>query len=353
MRKALLCLLVLLLGLSVFATGVDTYCYDCLNPTEQLAYTAIHDCLTHLIGVWNCGSLSQDTIQKAYDCIQMDHPEIFWSDGYNYVTSYVNNKISGHRVEFNYSMKRGEISEANAEIEAALMSMFDEIGRIDASYETVKAVYEYMVENCTYDALNLDQSMYSVMVNRSGVCASFAKTFEFIMQCLGIPCTVVNGRLLRSEGNLSTTLGHQWNIIKLNDNWYHVDITSALSVSEGGRIDYRFLCASTDDMLRTHQIDNTVPVPRCNDLSLEFYRYHGLCLDSYSREKLAAVMLKAMDMGLGPVAKFSGYRAYSEAIDDLFTHEGIFKAIEDATGFVLTSVGYHLDEEQLLLRLDI
>ena len=84
-----------------------------------------------------------------------------------------------------------------------------------------------------------------------------------------------------------------------------------------------------------------------------FYRYHGLCLDSYSREKLAAVMLKAMDMGLGPVAKFSGYRAYSEAIDDLFTHEGIFKAIEDATGFVLTTVGYHLDEEQLLLRLDI
>lgn len=353
MRKALLCIAALLLCFCVHATGVDSYCYDCLDATEQLAYSAIYDCLTHLITVWNCGSLSQNTIQKAYDCIQMDHPEIFWTDGYNYVTSYVNNKISGRRVEFNYNMNRSEISKANGEIEAALFSMFEEIGRVDPSYETVKAVYEYMVLNCTYDALNLDQSMYSVMVNRSGVCASFAKAFEFIMQCLDIPCTVVNGRLLRSEGILSTTLGHEWNILKLGDNWYYVDITSAISVSEPGRVDYRFLCATTDEMLRTHRIENTVPVPRCEDTALEFYRYYGLCLDSYSRQALADAMLKAMDMGLGPVAKFSTYRAYSEAIDDLFTHEGIFQAITDATGYVLTTVGYHLDEEELLLRLDI
>ena len=41
MRRALLCLLVLILGFCVSATGVDTYCYDCLDAAEQLAYTAI------------------------------------------------------------------------------------------------------------------------------------------------------------------------------------------------------------------------------------------------------------------------------------------------------------------------
>ena len=353
LRRVLLCLVVLFFGLLLFATGVDSYCYDCLNPTEQLAYNAISDCLTHLITVWNCGSLSQETIQKAYDCLQMDHPEIFWSDGYNYVTSYVNNSISGHRVEFNYNLTRDEISRANTEIEEALMSMFGEIGRIDASYETVKAVYEYLVRNCTYDGLNLDQSMYSVMVNRSGVCASFAKAFEFIMQCLGIPCTVVYGRLTRNEGILSTTLGHEWNILKLGDSWYHVDVTSALSISAVNDIDYRFLCATTEDILKTHVIENTVPIPDCNSGDLEFFRYHGLCVDTYSRTELASVMLRAMDMGLGPVARFSNYRAYSEAIDDLFTREGIFQAIKDATGLSVNTIGYHLDEDQLLLRLDI
>ena len=353
MRRILLCFLFLVLGLSLFATGVDSYCYDCLNATEQLAYNAISDCLTHLITVWNCGSLSQETIQKAYNCLQMDHPEIFWSDGYNYVTSYVNNSISGHRVEFNYNLSREEISKANGEIEEALLSMFAEIGRIDASYETVKAVYEYLVRNCSYDGLNLDQSMYSVMVNHGGVCASFAKAFEFIMQCLGIPCTVVYGRLTGSEGILSTTLGHEWNILKLGDSWYHVDVTSALSISGVEEIDYRFLCTTTEDILKTHVIDNPVPIPECSSGDLEFYRYYGLCVDTYSRTELASVMLKAMDMGLGPVARFSNYRAYSEAIDDLFTREGIFQAIRDATGISVNTIGYRLDEELLLLRLDI
>ena len=58
-------------------------------------------------------------------------------------------------------------------------------------------------------------------------------------------------------------------------------------------------------------------------------------------------------MGLGAVAKFSNYRAYLEAIDDLFTREGIFQAIEDAIGLRYTTVPYRTDEDQLILRLDI
>ena len=344
-------LLVLILPLC--ASGVDTFCYDRLDNSGQLAYEAICYCLSNLLETWNCGSIPQATIQKAYDCILMDHPEIFWSDTYTYVTSYINNEITGHRIEFSYSMDAPAIISANRMLEDALIGIVRQAGRMDVSYETVKSVFEYFVENCAYDETNMDQSMYSVMTGRSGVCASFARAFEFVMQCLGIPCTVVYGRLTGSEGILSTTLGHEWNILKLGDSWYHVDVTSALSISGVEEIDYRFLCTTTEDILKTHVIDNPVPIPECSSGDLEFYRYYGLCVDTYSRTELASVMLRAMDMGLGPVARFSNYRAYSEAIDDLFTREGIFQAIKDATGLTVNTIGYRLDEELLLLRLDI
>ena len=353
MRKALLCLIMLLLCLCIFGLETDTYCYSCLDPTEQIAYTAIFDCITHLIPSWNCGSMSQAAIQKAYDCLMMDRPELYWTDGYQYVTSYTNNTISGHRVEFIYSRTRDEIAEMNAEILDAIIEMFGDIGRIDPTYETVKAVYEYMVENCSYDALNLDQSLYSVMVLHSGVCASFSESFQFIMQVLGFPCSVVYGRLTRSEGVLGTTLGHEWNIIRIDGKWYHVDVTSAVSISHEGEVDYRFLCATTEDILKTHVIENTVPIPDCSSTDYEYYRYHGLCVDSYSRENVAQAMFTAMDMGLAPMAKFSNYRAYLDAIDDLFTQGGIFQAIEDATGLRLSTVPYYTDDDQLILRLDI
>lgn len=352
MRKALLCLLLVLVCFCLYA-GVDTYCYDCLDQTEQIAYNAIYDCLVHLIPAWNCGNMSQEKIQKAYDCLMMDRPEIYWTDGYQYVTSFVNNAISGHRVEFIYNKTREEIASTNDEIVDAIISMFAEIGRIDPSYETVKAVYEYMVLNCSYDEKNLDQSMYSAMVLHSGVCASFAKSFEFIMQILGIPCTVVYGRLTRSSGILGTTLGHEWNLLQLDGQWYHVDVTSSVSISKENEVDYRFLCATTEDILKTHIIENTVPLPDCSCTDYEFFRYHGLLVDTYSRENLAEAMLRAVDLGLAPMARFSNYRAYCDAIDDLFTREGIFQAIEDATGLRLSQVDYYQDEDQLILRLDI
>ena len=242
---------------------VDSWCYDCLTELEKLAYEAVRECLTHLVSSWNCGSIPQETIQKAYDCFLMDHPEVFWSDGYTYVTSYVNNGITGRRVEFKYTMDRAQIAKANEEIYGTLLDVVAWTGRTDASMETVRAVYDCMLEFCTYDELNLDQSMYSVMVGRSGVCASFSKAFEFIMQCLGIPCTVVIGRLAQGSDSGVATIGHEWNKVMVGGKWYHVDITSGLAMTrETGVKDYSFFCITTEDICRTHVIDNPVPIPQ-------------------------------------------------------------------------------------------
>ena len=243
--------------------SVDTWCYDCLTDFEKLAYEAVRECLTHLVPSWNCGSIPQETIQKAYDCFLMDHPEVFWSDGYTYVRSYVDNSISGRRVEFKYTMDRAGILRANEEIYDSLLDIVGWIGRTDASMDTVRAVYDYMLGCCTYDELNLDQSMYSVMVNHSGVCASFAKAFEFVMQCLGIPCTVVLGRLSQGSGIPEAVPGHEWNLVMVDGTWYHVDITSALSLTKDtGVNDYSYFCISTEEIRRTHIIDNPVPLPQ-------------------------------------------------------------------------------------------
>ncbi len=246
------------------AVSVDTYCYDCLDDMGKLAYDAVKECLTHLVPSWNCGSIPQETIQKAYDCFLMDHPEVFWSDGYTYVTSYVDNAVSGRRIEFKYTMDRAGILRANGEIYASLLEIAGWVGMTESTYGTVRAVYDYMLEFCTYDELNLDQSMYSVMVGHSGVCASFAKAFEFIMQCMDIPCTVVMGRLEPGLATGGTLLGHEWNLVLIDGRWYHVDITSGLAMSaETGTDDYSFFCISTEEISRTHIIDNPVPLPEC------------------------------------------------------------------------------------------
>ncbi len=336
--------------------SVDNYYYSQLSSSEQVAYQAMFDCVTTLVSKWNCGSFSQETLKKAYDCLLLDHPELFWSNSFTYVTSYVNNTISGHYVEFEYAMTRSEIEQTNKEIEQALIEIVQSIGTIEPSYETIRKLFVWMIENCQYDKTNMDQSLYSVMVKRNGVCASFSKAFEFILQCLGIPCVAVNGKLKQGSGLLgSSNLGHEWNIVKINDSWTHIDITSALSLYEStGVINYDYFCCTTAFIEDTHIIDNVLEIPPCNDESLNIFKYYALELDTYnadsSLEEVKQAFIKTEELGMYPTVRFSNYKAFYEAKTDLITNARLFQVVASLTGQdlkELKSLEYILDEKEL------
>jgi len=362
-RAVTLCLVLVLIVTACFATqgsqstqGVDDYCYSQLSASEKIVYDAMFDCITTLSPKWNCGSFSQETLKKAYNCLILDHPELFWTQSFTYVTSYVNNSIAGRYVEFEYTMTRSEIEKANKEIEEALFALVREIGTIEPSYETVRKVYAWMVENCTYDVSNMDQSLYSVMVEKSGVCASFSKAFEFIMQCLGIPCTCVNGRLKNGSNLLgsSSSIGHEWNVVQIDGTWSHVDITSAISLSNSSscrRIDYSFLCCTTEQMLNTHIIDNVVALPACDDDSFNVFKFYNLVMDDYDRDKTIKAFESSVSLGMVPEVRFSSYRTFLKAKEDLIDNAGLITVAEVLTSLVCESVEYTIDESNFSIRI--
>lgn len=64
------------------------------------------------------------------------------------------------------------------------------------------------------DTSNDNDNPHDVLKNRSAVCVGYATTFRMFMQMLDIECKVVH----------STTLGHSWDLVKLDDGcWYHTD----------------------------------------------------------------------------------------------------------------------------------
>lgn len=359
MRRVLAVFAIVVLVLaSAACIGVDDYCYSQLSSMEQIAYDAMFDCITTLTQKWNCGSFSQETLKKAYDCLMLDHPELYWSESFTYVTSFVDNTIASRCVEFEYTMTRTQIEKSNNEIEQALFSLVREIGSIEPSYETARLVYCWMVENCTYDVSNMDQSMYSVLVHGSGVCASFSKAFEFVMQCLGIPCTCIRGGLRNSSAILGGTggpsgIGHEWNLVFIDGVWSHVDVTSGVGVSREGFVDYGFFCRTTDDILKTHTVDNAVPIPACYDSSLEVYNRYGLVLDEYSRQNVFRVLETSASLNMVPEVRFSSYREFLKAKEDLIDGAGIFQIVQNLASRSFESIDYSIDEDDFSIRLYI
>ncbi len=103
-------------------------------------------------------------------------------------------------------------------------------------YEKLKAIYDYIGSNVTYDdALLLKPSSsqsdyqsftsYSALIKGIAVCDGYASAFRLLCIMEGIECIEVVGS---AKGG-----GHAWNKVKINNVWYGVDVTWSRSSFSG------------------------------------------------------------------------------------------------------------------------
>ncbi|MCI8608382.1 MAG: hypothetical protein HFE73_01925 [Firmicutes bacterium] len=93
-------------------------------------------------------------------------------------------------------------------------------------YEKEKAIYDWQVKWVNYaeDDLNpmtgggaaYNHTPYGVLKFHQAICVGNSTTFKLFMDMLEIPCMIIH----------STQSGeHAWNIVQIEDEWYHVDVT--------------------------------------------------------------------------------------------------------------------------------
>lgn len=107
--------------------------------------------------------------------------------------------------------------------------------------EKVNAIYTYLATNMFYDdqiynKYSLELGMYKSFVESQGVCLHFAYSLQFYLNQLGIDSIICSDagaaepdKVIQSSG---AGLFHTWNMVKLDDNWYHFDVTYENNVYE-------------------------------------------------------------------------------------------------------------------------
>lgn len=91
-------------------------------------------------------------------------------------------------------------------------------------YETAKALHDWLVLNCKYDMRlysgnmpDVSYTAYGPLKYGTSVCAGYAKAYEALLKSAGMEAEYVTGDTDRG--------GHAWNIVKVDGEWYHVDVT--------------------------------------------------------------------------------------------------------------------------------
>ena len=141
-------------------------------------------------------------------------------------------------------------------------------------FEKVKFVNDYIVKNTVYseDSVASSHSAYAVAYEGKGVCQGYALFAQKLMQALGLESMYVVGEVY--------TGGHAWNLVKVDDEWYHLDTTWNDPVPDRGngiRYDY-FLLNDTD--MRVDHAWEAVDYPKAISAK---YRFMHVVQDSYEQ----------------------------------------------------------------------
>lgn len=263
---------------------IDKYFYNQLEEYSKIIYNAMESNKENMkTGIYeiNLGTefsvlLSQSNgeellgnyYQSAIEAYTYDNPDIFYIEFsrlyLNIETTTKGNKKT-YKVFINSGNNTNYLTNEFSSKER-VYSALNEIENIKSyfinnkkanTYENIKLVHDYLVENIEYDETISQENIYDLygaLIKNKCVCEGYAKAFKYLMDTMNIPCVTVSGKGTNSEGR---TESHAWNYVQINNIWYAIDCTwdDPILIGSGYLSDsskYKYFLKGENEFNKTH-----------------------------------------------------------------------------------------------------
>ena len=330
-------------------SDIEEYYYDNLPEELREVYREVY---VHIMRNEDEGplysSVNVDDFWKTYYAVLADHPEIFWMDMNAHVQeSGITKKVLSY--QFETTMPAESRVSMLQNIEDAADACIDQIPADASDYEKIKYVYEYIIDLAEYDSTGVDnQNIQSVLLYHRSVCAGYAKTFQYILNRMGMFCAYITGTI--RDGGI-----HGWNMVRIDGQYYYVDVTWGDPVfanqvdNRSDRVmNYNYLCCTESDLFKTHVPDGTVPLPSCTLDNYNYYIMNNKYYEDFDHDTIYNKVMESVWSGeTSIVMKFGSDEAFEQAKYSLF-EDGLLsdagQYLMDINGVNTWNYRYHTDE---------
>ena len=286
--------------------------------------------------------LSAETIKKVLYAIQNDDPDIFWiasTFSYQYTKKDTILKL--------YSIfSKDEKINAEKKLKAKVLEIVSKIPQNATEYEKEMILHNYIVNNCEYDKFSSSYKIftcYGCLVENKAVCEGYSKAMQLLMNVVGINSITVVGS--------SKDEPHMWNIVKINDKCYHLDVTWD---GVGGLGQYNYFNVNDEIIKKDHKINPTFdrknnvdskicknfPLPKCSELKDNYYEKNAVKISDLSEDSENKIIEKLLNIATAEknylYIKTVGNFNFNTAVNQLIKQNPykLFSCIRLATRYI-------------------
>ncbi len=209
-----------------------------------------------------------ETIEQVFDLFQeiyYNRPEYYFLSGQanaGYVllrgttTTLQSVTLKPGFIDSVQNLDAGLILDRKAKLEKAAGELADRAREAgDSTLSQLQHVHDTLIRMISYDleaaevsTMNRERSnAASAVLDRLALCQGYAAAFQLVAQQLGTETLLVTG--------MAEEVNHAWNLVKLDDSYYHIDLTYDDPTPDGGPdapVDHVHFLRSDRQMQSTH-----------------------------------------------------------------------------------------------------
>lgn len=267
----------------------NKYAYNMLTFVQKRIYAELFKTVEkhgEYIDLSGFGATKTD-VDKAYWAFDYENPQFFWlANGYSVVSS------GGRALKLypTYSRTEKEAAALLPKFEAAADDIISNAAAQSSLFEQVKYMHDSLIDMTVYTTSGgaSKSEADGPLLNGKALCEGYSKAFMYLCQKSGIECICVAGY----SGE-----DHMWNMIKLDGEWYHIDVTWDDPLVAGGKqvIRYDYFCLNDEAVSADHTIRNYFPTPESTAVKYNYYEISGNTKYSDVTSAFVALAYKAAE----------------------------------------------------------
>ena len=264
--------------------SMDSYYYNFLSDDQKRIYESIANGVKNFQSEFVVRDYVADDKDKfasevsiAIEAFINDHPEVFYLE--SEYSSYILSSFDGNIGYIRLNYTEDSIESVNQKIELMSQKIDEYLEGLDGlnEYEKELEIHDRLSYSVEYSHLEeLPREYHTAegsLLEGVGVCDSFAKALQLIYSRAGIDSIIVLGSL---DGN-----PHAWNMVKINNEWYHVDLTSSHSIyEETGIVNHAYFNLDTESEKRFASLDSEELIPEAYQNTYNYYNYNELVISN-------------------------------------------------------------------------